>query len=335
MSIILPWHQQAWQRLLEQADSGRLPHALLLTGPQGSGRHQFVEHLSAWLVCEDRHNRPCGHCRGCLLFQSGNHPDVLMVEPEEGSQSIKIDQIRRLGQWVNQTANQAGATKLIVIRPAEGLGVAAANSLLKNLEEPPGATLFVLVAASGAALLPTIRSRCQLLSLPAADQAQAMEWLREHNAAQEAELKSALVLVPGRPVAALALLEQGLPAWREMVSGQLTDLLEGRITVPELAKLASAQPTQHAIKLIDDWLAERCHQLLTKQQMQALRISLDYRRELIKLAAQLNSSANPNELMMLEALFAGYKRMMQDAHNTLVAGADANPSARSAALGLL
>src|SRR5690606_9646905 len=116
MSTVLPWHQQAWQRVLEQAGNGRLPHALLLTGPQGSGRRQFVEQLSAWLVCEDGHNRPCGLCRACVLFQSGNHPDVLMVEPEEGSQSIKIDQVRRLGQWVNQTANQAGATKLIVIR---------------------------------------------------------------------------------------------------------------------------------------------------------------------------------------------------------------------------
>ena len=335
MSTILPWHQQAWQRVLEQAGNGRLPHALLLTGPQGSGRRQFVEQLSAWLVCEDGHNRPCGLCRACVLFQSGNHPDVLMVEPEEGSQSIKIDQVRRLGQWVNQTANQAGATKLIVIRPAEGLGVAAANSLLKNLEEPPGATLFVLVAATGVALLPTIRSRCQLLSLPAADQVQAMQWLREHSAAQEAELESALMLVPGRPIAALALLEQGLPAWREIVSAQLGDLLEGRITVPELAKLASAQPTRHAIKLMDDLLAERCHQLLEKQQMQALRVSLDFRRELVRLAEQLNSPANPNELMMLEALFAGYKRMMQDAHNTIVGSGDSRPSTRSASAGLL
>jgi len=312
----LPWHSNAWQRLLEQAGSGRLPHALLLVGPEGSGRRQFVEQFSAWLMCEESaEQKPCGRCRACLLFQSGNHPDILMLEPEENSQSIKIDQIRRLGQWVNQTSNQIDATKLIVIRPAEGLGVAAANSLLKNLEEPPGDTLFILVAATGAALLPTIRSRCQLLVLPAADESQAMAWLREHNTADDETPKAALALAPGRPVAALSLLEQGLPAWCEMITTQLNDLLEKRITVPELAKLASAQPARHAIKLMDDLLAQRCQQLTLSGQLAVLRVCLDYRKELMTLATQLGSSANPNELMLLEALFSGYQRMMQDAHN--------------------
>lgn len=309
--VLLPWHQQVWQQLLDQLTSGRLPHALLLTGPQGSGRRQFVEHVSAWMMCE--HVRGCGECRGCQLFQSGNHPDLLIVEPEEGSQSIKIDQVRRLGHWVNQTSNQSGATKLIVIRPAEGLGVASANSLLKSLEEPPGRTLFILVGETGAALLPTIRSRCQLVNLPCADEQQAMTWLTEHSAASREELQAALALAPRRPVAALGFLEQGLPAWRGIIQSQLPSLLQGETTVPELAKLASAQPARHAITLMNDVMAERCRQLAAEHRLPELRVSLDYRKVLMTLAAQLGSTANPNELMLLETLFSAYQRMMQDA----------------------
>ncbi len=314
-ALPLPWHEAVWLQLQDQAGHNRLPHALLLVGPQGSGRQQFVQHFSAWLVCENRSDKSCGHCRPCLLFQSGNHPDVLMIEPEEGSQSIKIDQIRRLGHWVNQTSNQPDATKLVVIRPAEGLGLAAANSLLKSLEEPPGKTLFVLVASTAAALLPTIRSRCQLLMLPAANESQAMSWLREHNASDDNELRAALALAPGRPVAALALLEQGLPAWREMICTRLADLQQQRTSVPELAKLASAQPPQHAIKLMDDLLAAQCEQLAAEQRFPALRVCLDYRRQLMTLAMQAGSTANPNELMLLETLFSNYLRMMQDAQH--------------------
>lgn len=311
----LPWHLPVWHQLLEQVSLGRLPHALLIAGPQGSGRQQFVECFSAWLVCESAElPKPCGQCRACQLYQSGNHPDVLIIEPEENSQSIKIDQIRRLGHWINQTSNQTDATKLVVLRPAEGLGIAAANSLLKSLEEPPGKTLFILIASSSATLLPTIRSRCQLLALPAADKTQALAWLREHTAATETELESALELAPGRPIEALGLLEQGLPAWRGVIQAQLKELLDGRITVPEMAKLASAQPAHHAIKLMDDLLAQQSRDLAATEQWSVLRKVLDGRRQLMTLAKQLAGTSNPNELMLLETLFSLFLRMMQDAY---------------------
>lgn len=311
MSVVLPWHQEVWAQVRGQILADRLPHAILLQGLPGSGRRQFADALCAFLLCQSAEQKPCGHCRQCQLYVSGNHPDVLILEPEDNGKSIKIDQVRRLGQFVGQTSNQANATKLIVLRPAEALGQAAANSLLKNLEEPPGKTLFMLIAEPGTALLPTIRSRCQAIALPAADETQAMDWLHQHSSASAEDLRSALQLAPGCPITALVLLEQGIPAWRTGLEAQLAELADRRVSAVALAKLASAQPAVRAIHLVEEVSARDSRQFAQLNQLQNLRRELAFQQKLIPLKQQLNSTANPNELMALEYLFAEYTQLLR------------------------
>lgn len=311
MTSVLPWHSEAWSQLQSQIRADRMPHAILLQGLPGSGRRQFADALCAFLLCEHPETAPCGQCRQCQLYDSGNHPDVLILEPEESSKSIKIDQVRRLGQFVGQTSNQANATKLIVLRPAEALGPAAANSLLKSLEEPPGKTLFMLISEPGTALLPTIRSRCQSIALAAADETQGMAWLQQHSSAPAEQLKAALELAPGCPATALQLLEQGIPAWRAGLQEHLPELADGRLTAIALAKLASVQPALRAIHLIEEISARDCRQWVATNQLHELRRELAFRQTLTPLKQQLNSTANANELMALEFLFANYADLLR------------------------
>lgn len=328
---LLPWHTEAWGQVMSQQRHGRLAHAYLLSGLPGSGRYQFALTLAARLLCTDPLSAgdapqaiACGRCRQCLLFDTGNHPDVLDIAPEEGKSAIKIDQIRMISRVVNQTSNQTGAIKVIIIRPAEALGIAAANSLLKNLEEPPGRTLFLLISEPGAQMLPTIRSRCQPLPLPPATTEQGLAWLSDHSAASREELKAALALAAGAPLQALALLEAGIPAWRGIVQEQLEEMAAGRLTPLAVAKYCQAQPLTYAIQLMQELTLQQAREHLLAQQPAAGQAFLQLGRELVQINRQLESGANPNPLMALEHIFSAWQATTGDrevAHGRSKAGA--------------
>ena len=306
MNNVLPWHAEAWARLQKQIADNRMPHAILLEGPAGSGRRQFVDALCASLICEQQDGKPCGHCKQCRLYISGNAPDLQIIEPADDSKAIRIDQVRQAIEFTRQTSNQTGVIKLVVFRPVEAINVQAANSLLKTLEEPPGKTLIILVAESGRTLLPTIRSRCQVVALSSAPVQQAMQWLQQHSSASATELQAALALTPGCPFAALTLLEQGVVAWRAEMNTQLRELADKRTTAVAVAKLASAQPALHAINFMEEHSADNSRRFAKAQQFGALRKELDFQKKLVPLKRQLGITANPNELLLLEYVFAQY-----------------------------
>lgn len=301
------WQQSAWEQILQQSRNDRLAHAYLLSGMAGSGRRHFATALSALLLCEQplaTRTLACGTCRQCLLFASGNHPDVLEIVPEENSTAIKIDQIRRLSEFVNQTSNQQNAWQLVIINPAAAMAAAAANSLLKSLEEPPGKTLFLLISDTSSQLLPTLRSRCQPLPLPVPSMTDTMSWLQQHSAAAAAELARAADLAPGQPYHALALLEQGIPDWRELLREKLTALAKRQESVTAVARFCEKQPYQYAIKLMLEISTEQIRQLSTQgsanQVAQLSQPWFRFQRELLTVNRQLQSTANPNLLMSLE-----------------------------------
>ena len=127
----LPWQQSGWQRLQPAVESGRLPHALLLVGPEGIGKQQFAQALAALLLCHAPDGgTPCGQCRSCTLLAAGSHADLLNVGLEEDSRVIKIDQVRGLIDFAAKTP-ALGASKLVVMGPAEAMNINAANALLK------------------------------------------------------------------------------------------------------------------------------------------------------------------------------------------------------------
>jgi len=161
--------------------SGRLPHALLFTGPAGVGKASTALALAQTLNCQDR--RPdldaCGHCRSCRLFAAGHHPDLIRISPEgEGvNAQIKIEQIRELRRQTD-FAPFAGTWRVVLLKPAEAMNAAAANALLKTLEEPPADNLFILAASGEADLLPTIVSRCRRLVFNALPQSVVVQQLQ-------------------------------------------------------------------------------------------------------------------------------------------------------------
>lgn len=199
----LPWHRAVWQQCQQRLASGRLPHALLLTGPAGLGKRAFAMRLAGALLCAapTAEGDACGQCRGCRLFQAGSHPDLRTVQPAEDGKVIKIDQIRDLAAFLGHTA-QYGGYKVAVLEPADRLNVNAANSLLKTLEEPPGACLLLLVTAHPARLPATIRSRCQPLRFGLPPPTVALSWLTGR-LAEPLDGEALLAVVGGAPLAAL------------------------------------------------------------------------------------------------------------------------------------
>jgi DNA polymerase-3 subunit delta' len=156
-----PWQQTAWQRLCQQWTNQRLPHALLLSGIAGLGKLSFAEIFAQLLLCSASKNQvACGECHACHLFVNKSHPDFYLIQPELASKVIKIEQIREVCSDITQTARQ----KIVIIEPAEALHGAAANAMLKTLEEPSGNTLIMLISHFASQIPITLRSRCQTIA---------------------------------------------------------------------------------------------------------------------------------------------------------------------------
>jgi len=190
---------EGWWRLV-QPTLARRPSALMLVGPAGIGKTRLGREIAAALLCESplaEDRSACGACQSCQWMRSAQHPDFRWVQPdamaaEEGgvhdvadgseaaeaadvgpgekkkSQEIRIEQIRALAGFANIGAHRAGL-RLVLINPANRLNYAAANALLKTLEEPSENLMFILVADGLRGIPPTILSRCRRLSLPIAD----------------------------------------------------------------------------------------------------------------------------------------------------------------------
>lgn len=220
------------------ARRGRLPHALLVSGRPGIGKVDFARELARSLLCESPIDRlACGECPSCHWFSQGNHPDYREIVPEaaeegdaeaadaEGGKDagkkslvIKIDQVRAIRDFVSLSTHRAGH-RAIVLHPAESLQPAAANALLKTLEEPPPATVIVLVSDRPARLLATIRSRCESVVLRAPARDAALAWLRA-GGAEDPEV--ALALAGGAPLLAARLAQPEEREWRRKVVGELS-----------------------------------------------------------------------------------------------------------------
>ncbi|HSW93995.1 MAG TPA: DNA polymerase III subunit delta' [Gammaproteobacteria bacterium] len=168
---LLPEQMALWESLLARKKQGKCPHALLLTGLKGTGKTVFARQFASVLLC----NQPsvkgaCGHCRACRLYAAGSHPDFMCITPEEGTETIKVDQIRDVVNLANGTAMLGGA-RVVLIYPADAMNMHASNALLKTLEEPTANTFLILVCEQRGRLPAVIRSRCQTLvfSQPAQD----------------------------------------------------------------------------------------------------------------------------------------------------------------------
>lgn len=223
-------HDAVKDRLRTMLRAGRLPHAVLLYGPEGVGKRRLAETTAAALLCEHRGDVPCGTCQSCREMLGGGHADLLVIEPETSGRSrpvIRIDTIRALKSEVVLTPSSYGGRHVVIIDGAEALNEAAANSLLKTIEEPPGDTHFLLITSQRSSLLDTIISRCMPLACGALTPAEVAAVIMAQPAAGELtapEARTLAALADGSPGRALRLWAHGGLALRDRALATLEEL---------------------------------------------------------------------------------------------------------------
>jgi len=159
-------HTWAVQQMKLAVERGTLPHALLITGAESLGKETLALAIAKAMLCTatPKTKRPCGECSACHRIESGNHPDLFLITPEEKGRGVKIDQIRDLQRALSLTPNES-PYKVGIITHFELATNSASNALLKTLEEPPTYAHLILLTTSSDLLLPTIVSRTQQLPL--------------------------------------------------------------------------------------------------------------------------------------------------------------------------
>lgn len=204
---IAPWLESIWDSI----NLAEFPNAVLIHGQSGIGKFEFSIELAKALLCEESIGaKPCKQCEACRWFDSANHPDFIALVPEthrkllpqgdfdsesdspkktkasqadgdvvekKEKKSISIEDARSAIEGLS-IGSHRGGNRIILVYPLEMLRSDSANTLLKSLEEPPKNTIFILLADRLDRVLPTIRSRCRLLSAPRPDRITGLNWLR-------------------------------------------------------------------------------------------------------------------------------------------------------------
>ena len=237
MRVPYPWLAAPWSELVARAANNTLGHAYLFCGREGLGKFIFAESFAHGLLCEVRppDGHACGTCRGCRLNASGNHPDLKLISPEEDRKSIVIDQIRELIEFFTLKAHYHGR-KIGIVRPADTMNTAAANALLKILEEPPATALLILVANRPAHLPATVLSRCQRISFPMPPWDVREQWLADQLAARQQATKTAELTLYGAPLEMLAQFDSARPQLMSDIIAALHASLDGRSNPLESAR---------------------------------------------------------------------------------------------------
>lgn len=158
-------HGESVAALIADVRAGRAPHAMALTGMPGVGKRTLARLLACAFLCVGEGKRPCMQCKGCKRVMSGAHPDLLTPSASEKERTVKVDHLREIIHALSLHATEGG-DRVVLLDNAQRVTPQAQNALLKSLEEPDGATRFILTASGDAGLLSTVRSRCRVVRVP-------------------------------------------------------------------------------------------------------------------------------------------------------------------------
>lgn len=288
-AALLPWQKNLWSQLTKRVLTSQqsLPHALLAAGMQGMGKRAFVWRLVAWLLCRERDSHPtgaCGACESCQWLRSGTHPSLQVLplismpisaetadnkeklsnaakdkKPSKTASNsalkIKVDDIRNLQPFIYQGGQ---GMRICVLDHAEQMTIAAANALLKTLEEPQAQVHLFLISDTPAQLLPTIKSRVQQLPLQTIQPMIAIDYVTQalgstvnREAVGTAAIEQLIQLANGAPLAAIEMAQAPwyskralwLTTWQALRSGKrssvaASDYWQNHLSITEFIQLS-------------------------------------------------------------------------------------------------
>ena len=313
--MIYTWHQKSWDQLVTTRNAKHLPHAILISGAQGTGKKAFTEALVNSLLCESplENYQACGQCKSCHVKHSGAHPDYYQVSIAENKTQMVVDQIRQLNNFLHMSRSYQGS-RVAYIRPVEALNINAANSLLKSLEEPANNSAIILLTSQISTLLPTIKSRCQMLHLPTPNKQAALQWLSQQSIQHDAE--ELLEMSGGRPLYALDLDNEEHFKSRKDFARDLSTIINQQQSITEVSKKWQNSPKHELL----DWQIHWIQQLIksrfnTSQHLPALTIPqsvcLDrlwgLHDELIKFREIAHTSLNPQ--LFIENMLLSWSKL--------------------------
>ncbi|MES1982500.1 MAG: DNA polymerase III subunit delta' [Pseudomonadota bacterium] len=292
MEQIYPWQEKLWQSWTSLRT--RLPHALLLRGPQGIGKLDFALNIAQSLLCAQPlpNGFACDQCPSCHWFKQKTHPDFRLIQPDalaaleevkdsakKPAQQISVDQIRALSGFTHQSAHQDGY-RVVLIHPAETMNGSAANALLKTLEEPSGRMLLILVSHKPQQLLLTIVSRCLALTAATPPREVSVAWLQQQGIS---------AAVPILAQASFAPLQAARLAEDTARVGEHHNFLQAVMQPEKLDGFALAEQLQRIepVHLIH-WLQLWCHDLVSFKLTGQVRYHLEAIDSISRAAAKLN-----------------------------------------------
>ncbi len=291
-----PWNKTVWQRLLHLR--GKLPHALLFHGRAGIGKLALAEQLVELMLCENPQaegREACGVCPSCHWLHQGSHPDFMKLQPAVldeneshaepaerksplAGQQISVAQVRELTRFVQLSAHRGGF-RIALIHPAETMNTAAANALLKTLEEPPPNTLLILISHQSSRLLSTILSRCHQIRFALPDIDIALSWLQQQGI-REANI--CLAQAGGAPLLASVLADAD---YQERRRGFLSGLSKMKIAdALRVAEHHAKQPLPDMVHWLQQWL----HDLVSLHLAGRVYYQIDFEAELRGTAERAN-----------------------------------------------
>ncbi|SNY60007.1 DNA polymerase III subunit delta' [Enterobacter sp. CC120223-11] len=313
-----PWLRPPFEQLVSSYQSGRGHHALLVQALPGMGAEALVYALVRFQMCHSPEGqKSCGKCHSCQLMQAGTHPDYYQLAPEKGKSTLGIDAVRDITEKLYERARLGGA-KVVWLNDAALLTEAAANALLKTLEEPPENTWFFLQCEEPARLLATLRSRCRHFHLAPPAENYGLAWLGREVTMSQEHLLTALRLTAGAPAAALDLLAESHSAPRQQLCAALDGALQSGdwlSLLPVLnhdsvadrlywlaSLLLDAQKMQQGITLltnVDAWaLVQRVANQLSSARLQAMVRDASECRERLQSVTGLNRELMLNDCLL-------------------------------------
>ncbi|MXP67459.1 DNA polymerase III subunit delta' C-terminal domain-containing protein [Pantoea sp. Aalb] len=220
-----PWLNQTYRQIIECHRNGNAHHALLIHSIDAIGDDILVWGISRWLMCHNpKEFKSCNECYSCQLMQAHTHPDWYCLKPDKGRILLGINSVRSIIDKLYHFSQQ-GRAKIIWQPNASQITEAAANALLKTLEDPPMNCWFFLSSHEPWRLLATLRSRCITWRLLPPDEKDSLVWLQKQCIQSQEVMHTALKLSNGSPVAALKLLNHERWKIRQMLCKTIPEVI--------------------------------------------------------------------------------------------------------------